>query len=104
MEGMLSVPGPVLRRSASQVLLLILLICHHSGYSKKFNNCCPVCSSQDFAFIGKGTERIGEVISEDFKKMGVARFLHISFRETGFNSVSGLGATRGSLPWSTVAD
>ena len=46
-----------------------LLICHHSGYSKKFNNCCPVCSSQDFAFIGKGTERIGEVISEDFKKI-----------------------------------
>tara|TARA_B100001741_G_scaffold269717_1_gene236959 strand:+ start:1519 stop:3489 length:1971 start_codon:yes stop_codon:yes gene_type:complete len=60
-----------------------LLICHHSGYSKKFNNCCPVCSSQDFAFIGKGTERIGEVISEDFKKNTWVRIDSDSFKKKG---------------------
>ena len=59
------------------------LICHHSGYSKKFNNCCPVCSSQDFAFIGKGTERIGEVISEDFKKNTWVRIDSDSFKKKG---------------------
>ena len=52
-------------------------------YSKKFNNCCPVCSSQDFAFIGKGTERIGEIISEDFKKNTWVRIDSDSFKKKG---------------------
>ena len=48
-------------------------MCHHCGLLKKFNNICKACNSNDIAFIGEGTEKIEEIIKEEFSESNIIR-------------------------------
>lgn len=60
-----------------------LLMCHHCGLLKKFNNICKACNSNDIAFIGEGTEKIEEIIKEEFSESNIIRIDSDSTKKKG---------------------
>jgi len=40
------------------------LRCHHCGLTERVPRACPICGNQDIAPIGRGTERLEEVLAE----------------------------------------
>lgn len=47
--------------------------CHYCNYEIKFNHICPKCNSQDFLFMGSGTQKIEEVLSLNYPKAKLLR-------------------------------
>ncbi len=50
-----------------------LMRCHYCGRRQRPPEGCPDCGSRDIGFLGTGTEKIDEKISEMFPSAGVAR-------------------------------
>lgn len=49
------------------------LICHYCGYSKPFTTHCDHCGAEDVHYVGKGTQKIEEELTELFPKARVLR-------------------------------
>jgi primosomal protein N' (replication factor Y) len=51
------------------------VICHHCGYSKKFNTtmACPECRSPHFKYFGFGIEQLEEDVKNQFKEAKILR-------------------------------
>ncbi len=47
--------------------------CHYCNYEIKFNHICPKCDSQDFLFMGTGTQKIEEIIQQNYPKAKLLR-------------------------------
>ena len=60
-----------------------ILICHHCGRMKKFYDKCFACNSPEISYIGEGTEKIEEVIQNEFSKSNVIRIDSDSTRKKG---------------------
>ena len=60
-----------------------ILICHHCGRMKKFYDKCFACNSSEISYIGEGTEKIEEVIQNEFSKSNVIRIDSDSTRKKG---------------------
>ena len=60
-----------------------LLICHHCAINIKFSNKCLNCNSKDIAYLGEGTEKIEEVIRNEFKKTKIIRIDSDNTRKKG---------------------
>ena len=50
-----------------------LLMCHHCAINIKFSNECLNCNSKDIAYLGEGTEKIEEIIRNEFKEARIIR-------------------------------
>jgi primosomal protein N' (replication factor Y) len=49
------------------------LECHYCGYRQAVPNTCPKCGSEYVYFIGTGTERLQEVLQQEFPQARIAR-------------------------------
>ncbi len=59
------------------------LICHHCGAHQPLPPACPACGSVDLRALGQGTERIEEVLKQEFPAVGLARIDRDSTRRKG---------------------
>jgi len=59
------------------------LMCHHCSKKIKFKNICHNCESKDIAYIGEGTEKIEEVINQEFKNANIVRIDSDNTRKKG---------------------
>ncbi|HYQ92279.1 MAG TPA: primosomal protein N', partial [Candidatus Competibacteraceae bacterium] len=59
------------------------LICHHCGARQSLPPACPTCGSVDLRALGQGTERIEEVLKQEFPEVGLARIDRDSTRRKG---------------------
>lgn len=50
-----------------------MLKCHYCNNQIKFDNTCPKCGSHDFLFMGSGTQKIEEVIENNYPKAKLLR-------------------------------
>ena len=60
-----------------------LLWCHHCGHQRRLYRECPKCSSSDLRPLGQGTERLEEVLAEQFPNHPIARIDRDSTRRKG---------------------
>lgn len=49
------------------------LVCHYCGYTEPEPKHCPKCSSEDLEFIGRGTEKVHDMLEEIFPKATISR-------------------------------
>ncbi|RQW04632.1 MAG: primosomal protein N', partial [Calditrichaeota bacterium] len=49
------------------------LICHYCGYREKAPDVCPVCHGMDIVYRGIGTQRLEEVLNENFAGCRILR-------------------------------
>ena len=49
------------------------LICHYCGYERQDVTSCPVCGSSSVEGLSIGTERVEEVLEEEFPGVGIVR-------------------------------
>lgn len=47
--------------------------CHYCNYEIKFNHICPSCEGDDFLFMGSGTQKIEEVIENNYPEAKLLR-------------------------------
>ena len=59
------------------------LICHHCGARQPLPPACPACGSIDLRALGQGTERIEQVLKQEFPGIGLARIDRDSTRRKG---------------------
>jgi len=59
------------------------LICHHCGARQPLPPACPACGSIDLRALGQGTERIEEVLKQEFPGISLARIDRDSTRRKG---------------------
>ena len=60
-----------------------LLICHHSAKCIPFKNICPSCGNKEFINIGEGTEKVEEIISNNFSNARIIRIDSDTTRKKG---------------------
>ncbi len=60
-----------------------LLWCHHCGHQRRLYRECPRCSSSDLRPLGQGTERLEEVLAQQFPNHPIARIDRDSTRRKG---------------------
>lgn len=60
-----------------------LLMCHHCAINIKFSNECLNCNSKDIAYLGEGTEKIEEIIRNEFKEARIIRIDSDNTRKKG---------------------
>lgn len=59
------------------------LRCHHCGLEKKMPRCCPDCGNIDLTPLGRGTQRIEEVLAKVFPQAKIVRIDADSTRRKG---------------------
>lgn len=59
------------------------LQCHHCGYQAPVPRACPSCGDQDLKPMGRGTQRVEEVLGEYFQGARIARIDADSTRRKG---------------------
>lgn len=47
--------------------------CHYCNHEVKFEHICPKCNSTDFLFMGSGTQKIEEIIQNEYPKAKILR-------------------------------
>ena len=59
------------------------LRCHHCGSQRPLDSQCPECQHEELLYVGQGTERIEQFLSEYFENTGIARIDRDSTRRKG---------------------
>ena len=59
------------------------LRCHHCGAEQRPPTACPACGVADLRVLGRGTERVEEVLAARFPEVGLARIDRDSTRRKG---------------------
>ncbi|MCP4995063.1 MAG: primosomal protein N', partial [Gammaproteobacteria bacterium] len=59
------------------------LVCHHCGAEQPVPESCPDCTDIDLQALGLGTERIEQVLKQEFPDLGIARIDRDSTRRKG---------------------
>jgi primosomal protein N' (replication factor Y) len=59
------------------------LRCHYCGYTQRGWETCPTCGGTNIAFMGSGTQKVEEYISENFPEVSCTRFDRDSTRRKG---------------------
>ncbi len=59
------------------------LRCHHCGAQRPAEKSCPTCSSENLIPVGRGTERLNELLAERFPGVGIVRVDRDTTRRKG---------------------
>lgn len=59
------------------------LRCHHCGWQQGLPDKCPGCGSEELFALGKGTERVDEILRGQFPGVGIARIDRDTTRRKG---------------------
>ena len=59
------------------------LICHHCGVEQSVPATCPTCSNTNLQALGLGTERIEQILKQEFPGLGIARIDRDNTRRKG---------------------
>jgi len=50
-----------------------VMACHYCGLRRPYDRTCPACQAPDLDELGKGTERVAEVLAEQFPGVAIGR-------------------------------